>query len=511
MQGQPLVGTVQTGVVFLTLTFLWVTAFAVWGFVRVLAHMRRNPSRVSRPSPTAAASNAGVPADRPRGTLSQAWHDWWSELDRWITVSVQVVLLVVYLVCMLLFVSMGATGGHDEEGNATFAYRLGAPDPWFQFDVHPEPLVPFRTGVTLTASSVLIGLLGCLVYGIFWRIEKVRNPRTSKWNGPTFMLGIWGVGAVGAVALGHWQGYAALAKPRMVVAAGGDKSPASAPMSSAIVDAEPSSSSASATEGAGNLIEPTPTADPDRRAAEWVLAIGGEVHIATNNRPATPVRTAKELPTEPFHIAILYWNDNPSVDDAALQRLKDLQHLWQIGLHRTRITDAGLKTLGDIASLEVVQISGTGVTDAGIQHLGRLPRLRSLNCGSTKVTAAGLIALRQKADPRFLYLSSLNLSDSGLKQIVTAFGKLERLDVAFNPITDVGLESLMGMTSLRELGLLDTTVTKAGVQKLSAALPGCKIEWDGGVIEPTPSSDPDRRAAEWVLSIGGGIHIKVNG
>jgi len=110
-----------------------------------------------------------------------------------------------------------------------------------------------------------------------------------------------------------------------------------------------------------------------------------------------------------------------------------------------------------------------------------------------------------------LYLSSLNLSDSGLKQIVTAFGKLERLDVAFNPITDVGLESLMGMTSLRELGLLDTTVTKAGVQKLSAALPGCKIEWDGGVIEPTPSSDPDRRAAEWVLSIGGGIHIKVNG
>ena len=40
-------------------------------------------------------------------------------------------------------------------------------------------------------------------------------------------------------------------------------------------------------------------------------------------------------------------------------------------------------------------------------------------------------------------------------------------------------------------------------KKLSAALPECRIESDFGVFGPTAVADPDRRAAEWVLSMGG--------
>jgi hypothetical protein len=29
-----------------------------------------------------------------------------------------------------------------------------------------------------------------------------------------------------------------------------------------------------------------------------------------------------------------------------------------------------------------------------------------------------------------------------------------------------------------------TRVTEAGVRKLAAALPACKIEWNGGTVEP---------------------------
>src|SRR6185369_10090602 len=46
------------------------------------------------------------------------------------------------------------------------------------------------------------------------------------------------------------------------------------------------------------------------------------------------------------------------------------------------------------------------------------------------------------------------------------------------------------------------------VNRFAAALPSCRIEWDGGVIEPKPS-DADRSAAEWVLSIGGSVGLYV--
>ena len=42
-----------------------------------------------------------------------------------------------------------------------------------------------------------------------------------------------------------------------------------------------------------------------------------------------------------------------------------------------------------------------------------------------------------------------------------------------------------------------TTATQAGIDALILALPKCRIAFD------TVSGDPDRRAAEWVLSIGG--------
>ena len=46
-------------------------------------------------------------------------------------------------------------------------------------------------------------------------------------------------------------------------------------------------------------------------------------------------------------------------------------------------------------------------------------------------------------------------------------------------MTDAGLESLTGLANLKRLFLTGTKVTEVGVKKLSAALPGCKIDWDG--------------------------------
>src|SRR5450755_4504991 len=52
--------------------------------------------------------------------------------------------------------------------------------------------------------------------------------------------------------------------------------------------------------------------------------------------------------------------------------------------------------------------------------------------------------------------------------------------------------------------LAGTKVSAAGIDALHKALPRCRIEWDGGVADQSPA---DRKAAEYVLSIGGSVRI----
>ena len=53
--------------------------------------------------------------------------------------------------------------------------------------------------------------------------------------------------------------------------------------------------------------------------------------------------------------------------------------------------------------------------------------------------------------------------------------ELEALGLGGTQITDVGLICLEGFTKLKGLLLADTMVTGAGVAKLEAALPECRI------------------------------------
>jgi hypothetical protein len=60
---------------------------------------------------------------------------------------------------------------------------------------------------------------------------------------------------------------------------------------------------------------------------------------------------------------------------------------------------------------------------------------------------------------------------------------------------------------LEGLILTKTNVTAAGIDDLRKALPWCKIEWDHATVMPTAAVDPDRKAAEWVLYIGGRVWV----
>ena len=76
----------------------------------------------------------------------------------------------------------------------------------------------------------------------------------------------------------------------------------------------------------------------------------------------------------------------------------------------------------------------------------------------------------------------MQLTDAGLIH-VRNHRRLIRLGLTNTAVSDAGIKSLSGLTNLNTLDLHKTRVTEAGVKNLSAALPKCRIEWDGGVIE----------------------------
>ena len=59
--------------------------------------------------------------------------------------------------------------------------------------------------------------------------------------------------------------------------------------------------------------------------------------------------------------------------------------------------------------------------------------------------------------------------------------RFEQLDLQQTAVADAGLAAVQKMANLKQVGLYGTKVTAAGVAKLQAALPNCKIEVDPAV------------------------------
>jgi uncharacterized membrane protein len=58
------------------------------------------------------------------------------------------------------------------------------------------------------------------------------------------------------------------------------------------------------------------------------------------------------------------------------------------------------------------------------------------------------------------------------------------LDLSNTPISDTGLAHLKDCKNLTSLIVRTTKVTAKGLADFHAALPKCRIEYDGGIIEP---------------------------
>jgi len=197
------------------------------------------------------------------------------------------------------------------------------------------------------------------------------------------------------------------------------------------------------------------TDDPDRRAAEWVLGIGGQQLTLSVDGKSREVQAVGELPQKDFHIRRIDLNWNRAVDDASLDNLTGLAGLLSLNIGYTQVTDLGLGKLRGLTSLTALSLNGLNISDSGIESIESLTNLKLLNIGRKGITDVSLETVGRSFDLKTLIVIGAHVSDAGLAHLKT-------------------------QENLTELNLSGTNVTPAGVADLQAALPNCKIIVDAG-------------------------------
>ena len=196
------------------------------------------------------------------------------------------------------------------------------------------------------------------------------------------------------------------------------------------------------------------------------------------------------------------------ITDVGLANFKDNKTLTKLWAGDTRLSDTGLAYFKDCKNLQKLWVGGTNLTDAGLEHFKDCKELVDLSLMNTWVTDKGLAHFQDCKKLTSLWLAGTAVTDTGLSYFQESKNLVE-VYLDGTKVSDASLTQFKDNKRLTQLKLQKTKVTGSGVDGLKRAIPLCKIEWDGGVIEPTgPSLDSDRELAIEVVKIGGVVVVQ---
>jgi serine/threonine protein kinase/formylglycine-generating enzyme required for sulfatase activity/Leucine-rich repeat (LRR) protein len=172
------------------------------------------------------------------------------------------------------------------------------------------------------------------------------------------------------------------------------------------------------------------------------------------------------------------------VSDVGLANFKDCKKLTNLRLYfDTKVSDVGLAYFKGCRNLSELNLAFIPVSDVGLAYFKGCENLIELILDNTRVSDAGMSSFKDCGNLSILRLNGTKVSDRGLANLEDC-RNLTALHLYGTEVTDAALERLSGFRKLVYVLATKTNVTEAGVKKLAAARPRCKIEWDGGVIEP---------------------------
>ncbi len=193
------------------------------------------------------------------------------------------------------------------------------------------------------------------------------------------------------------------------------------------------------------------------------------------------------------------------VDGVALEHLRDVTTFRQLWLYKTNLSDAGVNQLAGLTNLETLFMTGAKITDGCVDTLLKLQKLQRLQFTGTGVTDAGLARLKGlPVLTELLIDDGTKVTAAGLKSIKD-FPALTVLKFNHNgdAVTDASILGLGGCGRLKHLELFGGKVTEAGVKALAAAIPHCRIVWDGDTVEPKPEPPAAPPAVDGFLEVHG--------
>jgi len=220
--------------------------------------------------------------------------------------------------------------------------------------------------------------------------------------------------------------------------------------------------------------QPVPKNDPDRKAAEWVLSVGGSVRVADVPGDITVM---DKLPKGRFTLASVSVNGT-GVTDEGLGNLKGLNGLTTLSLQSTGVTDAGLTAFRGCEALTYLKLDGTAVTDAGLVNFKDCKSLSHLSLSQTGVTDKGLAQFKGCQGLNFLALSSTKVTDAGLAYFENC-KDLTGLMLQNTAITDAGLAHFKGCAGLTMLRLEHSAMTDLGLAHFKNCLGLTEVDLSG--------------------------------
>lgn len=203
----------------------------------------------------------------------------------------------------------------------------------------------------------------------------------------------------------------------------------------------------------------------DRRAAEWVISVGGSIRIHGSDGL---VERVSDLPRGKFEISAVYLeftsNRRPVAQIPDLLPLVGLKGLKRLNVRNIPTTEAHWEILPSLVSLEGFLTESSGVTDAVFGHLAATKvRMIDLNF-EPALRGEGIEELVEMKSVEKLHFNNNRLSEEGLRQI----GRLETLTSlaisnSGNSLRDENLPLLAGLKNLESLIVRRTPLTAEGV------------------------------------------------
>lgn len=207
----------------------------------------------------------------------------------------------------------------------------------------------------------------------------------------------------------------------------------------------------------------------------WLLKqIAFPRHLRTLDISFCPLSDGGMLYLTPYRQLTSLTIVGTRITDAGISRITAFTNLTYLRLGKNHsLTGRTLALLSPLKNLRKLYLWETGIRGEDLGMLAAFPRLTDLSVAKL-IRGRGMEHLAALPGLRFLDAGNNDISNEDLRHLLP-MKQLRFLNLSWCTIDDGAVPQLAQLRGLTMLFLNETRITPAGIARLQAALPGCRI------------------------------------